>query len=157
MATLLFGKSATINTPTDDGNWQLHGATLNIESGAAFPLSTYIAALQRSTLVMSGGNLGDSTGVVIAQMSTATFSGGVIPGPVSVVQQSKVTISGGQINHSWQLAQEATITVQGSGLTLNQSDMFTWFVDGTLRDGNTLHLVLQVASNQGPHVVLQNS
>jgi hypothetical protein len=157
MATLFFGDSATVNQPTGDGNWVLHGATLTIEAGASFPASGSITALQQSTLVMTGGNLGDRSAVTIAQMSTATFSGGSIPGPVTVVQQSKVTISGGQIGHAWLLAQESTITVQGSGLILDNSSASTWYVNGTLKDGTPLSLTLQVASNQNPHVVLENS
>jgi hypothetical protein len=158
MAMVQNGQSVTINSPTNDRSWTVwNDASLIIENGASFPMGTMISLLVSSKLTMTGGTLDSLSTISVAQQSTATFSGGQIQCSVQIAQMSNVTLSGGNVSHPWYLVQESTLTVQGSGLVLDDSNPFYWNVTGRLSDGSPLALVLQVASNQSPKVVLQNS
>jgi hypothetical protein len=153
----LNGQSMTINAPNDNSQWTLaRGSSLTIEAGASFPPQTIIILLGGSTLTMSGGSLDASSTITVAQQSTATLTGGSIGCAVQILQSSHLTLSGGSVSHPWLLAQESTLTVQGSGLVLDNSRFEPWWVTGTLRDGTAITLTIQIASNQNPHIVLQN-
>jgi len=158
MAQIGFGQSVTVNSPTDDVSWNVFGGSLTIAAGAQFPSQTIINVFMGGKLAITGGTVNASSRISVAQQSTATISGGEMNAGVMIAQSSKVTLSGGVIKEvqAWYLVQESTLTVEGSGLVLDDSNPFVWKVTGTLQDGNALTLVLQVASNQNVHVVLQN-
>lgn len=156
MSLLTQGQSTTINAATNDRLWQLVGASMNIETGAQFSPNTSIYLMMGSTLTMSGGSIDQTCTITLAQESTAAISGGTIGAAVTLAQMSTLTLSGGLIGHSWRLVQGSTLTIQGSNLVLDDRNPFAWRVTGTLRNGDALDLLLQVASNQNPHVVLQN-